>query len=83
MLITVPLASNADQLLADLQLLKRAASLSVEVANRLVDLAAGDLVFDKPATVPAGVAWIGLQLPQPWRELVSSIRDGQLPSLQE
>lgn len=83
---TIQIHSNAGQLADDLALLSRAASASVEVAQRLFEL--GELTADRlvvdherPATLPAGAAWIGLQLPQGFRELVAAVRAGEFTNV--
>ena len=80
--IRLTLHSNLDAVLADLQLLQRAAPASVEVAQRLLDL--GDLTADRlvvdherPAAIPAGDPWIGFQLPHGFRVLVAAVRAGE------
>jgi len=80
--INVRLETNVQDVIADLQLLQRAASASVEVAQRLLELGeltADDLVVDRerPAALPASCAWIGFQLPKGFRELVSAVRAGE------
>ncbi len=80
----IQIECNADQVLADLALLERAASTSVEVRDRLLQLGklrADDLCVDNEASpaARAGTARIHLQLPQGFRELVAAVaRDGRV-----
>jgi hypothetical protein len=80
----IRLETNAAEIVADLELLRRAASTSVEVRDRLAqlgELRAEDLRVDGDAgpALRAGTARIQFQLPQPFRELVAAVaRDGHV-----
>jgi hypothetical protein len=74
----IRLETNAAEIVADLELLRRAASTSVEVRDRLAqlgELRAEDLRVDGDAgpAPRAGAARIQFQLPQPFRELVAAV----------
>lgn len=80
---TVTVISDDSAVLADLALLERAANLSLQVRNRLVDLFQSGLellwidVEPLPA-VPAGEVRIRLQLCDPLRELLAAVRAGNV-----
>lgn len=74
----VRIECNADELVAQLALLERAASASVEFRNRLAQL--GELRADEfrvdcdgGAALEAGTARVCLKLPQRFLELVTAV----------
>lgn len=79
--MTMTLRADGDAVLADLALLERAADLSLQVRQRLVDLFRGDLQLlrvdnERGAAAPAGELRICFQLCDPLLELVAAIRAG-------
>lgn len=80
----IAIECNAAEILADLDMLKRAASASVEVRNRLAqlgELRADELCVDRDDSLALGTrtARVRFQLPQRFRELVTAVaRDGYI-----
>lgn len=74
--------SGADQVVADLHLLSRQASTSIELADRLRNFRElrGDMLCVHAESAPvhrAGTAFVVLQLPEPLLELVAAVRTGE------
>lgn len=79
--MTITLRADGGAVLADLALLERAADLSLQVRQRLVDLFRGDLELlrvdgERGAAAPTGELRICFQLCDPLLELVAAIRAG-------
>lgn len=83
---TLTMTCEASGVLADLALLERAADLSLQVRQRLVDLFGGGLQLlrvhvERGAAVPAGELRTHFELADPLRELALAVRAGDFDGL--